>query len=77
MTVVWKEVLSSNVARIAYQDDPPAMLVEFLPKGSHPATTYEYSGVDDKLFNEILKSPSVTTALNMQIKGKYSYRKIG
>lgn len=70
--VVWKQVFSSNVSRLGYQEDPPALLVEWV-KGR----TSEYSGVDAKLFDELTKAPSVGSALNERVKGKFQHRYIG
>lgn len=72
--IVWKSVFSSNVQRLGWQPDPPAMLVEWT---SGKNRTSEYAGVDEKLFEEITKAPSVGTALNMEIKGKYAHRYVG
>jgi len=72
MTVTWKEVFSSNVSRLGYQNDPPALLVEWV-KGK----TSEYAGVDEKLFEELTRAPSVGNALNMEVKGKYPHRYVG
>lgn len=67
--VVWKQVFSSNVSELGYQSEPPALLVRWA-KGR----TSEYAGVDEKLFEELTKAPSVGSALNERVKGKFPHR---
>ena len=71
--VVWKDIpTSSNVKRIGWQDQPPALIVEWV-KGR----VSEYAGVDAKLFEEIEKAPSVGSAINERVKGQFEHRYIG
>jgi len=71
--IVWKEVpTSSNVKRIGWQEDPPALIVEWV-KGR----VSEYAGVDGELFEKLEKAPSVGSALNSEVKGKFQHRYIG
>lgn len=69
--IVWQEVFSSNVNRLGWKDDPPTLVVEYA-KGR----TYEYEGVDAKLFEELTKAPSVGNALNLRVKGTYPFKRV-
>lgn len=69
--VIWKDVFSSNVNRLGWKDNPPTLIVEYA-KGR----VYEYEGVDEKLFEELTRAPSVGTALNMRVKGQFNYKRI-
>ena len=70
--VRWKQVFSSNVARLGWRENPPALLVEWV-KGR----VSEYDGVSEKLFEELTKAPSVGSALNERVKGKFNHFYVG
>ena len=70
--IEWRETpLSSNVSRLGYQSDPPALIVDWR---SSKKGMSEYSGVEPAVFEEGLKSPSVGSWLNTAIKPKYPMR---
>ncbi len=72
--IEWRETpLSSNVVRLGYQSDPPALIVDW--RNSKKGMS-EYAGVDGATFEEGLKAPSIGRWLNTAIKPKYSMRYI-
>ena len=64
-----KDVYSSNVQSVAYDEDANAMVVTWL-KGKRSA----YIGVPEDLAWEAANAPSVGTFLNSRIKGQYEMR---
>lgn len=72
-----KPVLSSNVAKIGYDDKNKLLKVEFKNKVNN--TTYIYADVDNETYKKIEESESKGKALNENIikhKDKYRYYKI-
>ncbi len=68
----WISVVSSNISRIAYNENDQFLYVEFL-NGS----IYVYKNVPSVIFNELMISPSHGSYLSRQIKPFYPYEKIG
>lgn len=62
---------SSNVMKVAYDQDRKLLLVEFLKGG-----VYRYDGISRKTFGELVSAESVGIYLASEIKGKYTERKI-
>lgn len=64
------KVSSSNVGEIGYDADGN-MLVRF-----HSGALYSYQGVPKSLFDDILASESVGSALNSSVKGLFECKRI-
>lgn len=64
-------VTSSNVADVGY--DAPSMTLEI---GFKNGTVYQYFDVPESVYQELLRSDSVGTFLNQQIKNSYRYAKV-
>lgn len=69
MTSWRREVYSTNVQSIEYDDATKDMYVNWL-KGKRSV----YSGVPEDVALECANAPSVGTFLNTEIKGKYAHR---
>jgi len=69
VSVKWsKDVYSSNVSMISWQEEPPAMIVTW-QKGKRSA----YAGVPEDLAWDVANAPSVGTMLNTDIKNRYPH----
>ena len=66
-----QNVVSSNIRSIGYDQISMVLEVEFL-NGS----VYQYIGVPESLFNELMKAPSHGTFLAQNIKDRFAYRRI-
>lgn len=64
-------VESSNVKAVGHNKDSSTLQVEFI-NGS----TYQYFGVPESVFAELLNSDSVGGYLASDIKGTYKYSKV-
>lgn len=64
-----KQVFSSMVTNVGYDDESKEMTVTF-----KSGKTAAYSGVPEDLALQLSVAPSVGTMLNEQIKGQYSFR---
>jgi len=65
-------VQSSTIASIGYELDSSILEVEFLN-----ASLYQYFGVPESLFNDLMYSPSKGKFLDMYIKkAGYSYTRV-
>ena len=67
-----QNVSSSNVRSIGYNSREQTLEVEF-SNGS----IYQYYNVPDSLHNEIMKAPSKGRFLNIYIKNRYPYSRVG
>ncbi|MDR3611401.1 MAG: KTSC domain-containing protein [Ignavibacteriaceae bacterium] len=65
-------VSSSNVEALGYDDNTQTLRVWFL-NGS----IYDYRGVGKMEFEGLLNAPSIGSYLHKNIKGQYSYEKVG
>lgn len=72
--VVWKDVLSENVGRVAYVAETTELLVQWIPNGK---TSAYGPGVPADLAEEVSKAWSVKNALSNQIIGRYPHRYVG
>lgn len=68
MAVIWKDVLSSDVSSLGYDSETNTLLVRWA-KGR----TSAYEGVPADLFEDLTKAPSVGSALNELVKGKFAH----
>ena len=72
MQLTWTEVESSNIKALALKDDK--LYVRF-----HGGGTYEYSGVPQTLFDELVSADSVGGTFYRLIRSNpeaYPYRKL-
>ena len=70
MALKWqKDVYSTNVQSIAYDEEANAMIVSWL-KGKRSA----YLGVPEDLAWEVANAPSVGSILSSRIKHQYEHR---
>jgi hypothetical protein len=66
-----KQVFSSMVQEIAWDDDTQEMVVTY-----NNGQRYAYQGPDEGTAIEGSKAPSVGQWINSEIKGKYPFRKL-
>lgn len=66
-----KDVYSSNVASVGWDDATNSIIVTF-----KNGRVYAYSGADEEMASELSKAASVTEMLNLDIKGRYAYRRL-
>lgn len=64
-------VSSSNIESIGFDADTNTLAVEFIKGG-----TYEYSGVPEHLYDELMNADSKGGFLAKNIKGSYNYTKV-
>ena len=70
MAVKWtKDVYSTNVQAISWEEEPPTMIVTWL-KGKRSA----YADVPEDVAWDVANAPSVGSMINSDIKGKYAHR---
>lgn len=65
-------VTSSNIEAVGHDEDSLTLRIWFL-NGS----VYDYYGVNRLEFEALRDAPSVGSYLNRNIKGQYSYEKVG
>ncbi len=63
-------VESSNIAAVGWEQN--VLRVQFKNGG-----IYDYDGVDQGTFQQLLDAPSKGTFLSKEIKGKFPYNKVG
>ena len=66
----WRNVFSSNVDALAYDDETQTLYVRWARGGK----TSAYSDVPPDVYEAAANNWSVGTFLNEEIKGKYSHR---
>lgn len=66
------EVASSNVAAIGYHAPTQTLEVEFV-RGA----VYQYYGVPEHMYNEIMSAPSKGRFLNTYIRDSYPFSRVG
>ena len=71
MTMEWREVSSSTIARVAYDASSMTLAVEFVN-----GTRYEYFDVPQNLYDELVIAPSAGRFLSQNIKGAYRYSRV-
>lgn len=62
------EVQSSNIKAIGYESG--CLFVEY------PSGTYEYQGVPEKVYTDLMAAESKGSFMNQYIKGQYEYRRL-
>lgn len=68
--LVWTEVESSNVKRVAFHDNSKNLCVEF-----NNGELYAYHGVDNDTYVSLVHAESVGKYLNSVVKALYPYTK--
>lgn len=66
-----KQPFSSNVDRVAYEDESQTLTVYFKRGG-----VYEYDNVPEDVALQLCNAPSVTQFLNTDIKSNYQFRRL-
>jgi len=69
MTVDWRRPFSRNINRVGHDPDTGEMFVEW-----RDGRISIYDGVSPEKFDLIHKAPSVTQAINMEIKPSHTHR---
>ena len=64
-------VSSSNIAAIGYEGRTQTLEVEFLG-----GRVYQYYGVPDRMFHELMQAPSTGRFFNMYIREGYPYSRV-
>ena len=64
-----KEVLSSNIKRIGYDDK--CLLVEYMS-----GAMYKYKDVPRSVYKQFLEAESKGRFMNSEVKGKYEYERV-
>lgn len=67
-----QDVFSSMVSSVGYDDEAGVMFVTF-----NTGKTYAYQGVPEDVARDTANAASVGEYINAEIKGRYSYRRIG
>ena len=67
-----REAPSSNVAAIGYHAPTQTLEVEFV-RGA----VYQYYGVPEHMYNEIMSAPSKGRFLNTYIRDSYPFSRVG
>jgi hypothetical protein len=71
MTVIWKDIaISSNVARLGYDDETNELFVDW--QRTHKISAY--SDVPPAVFDQAFRAPSVGTFVQTEIKPNYPHR---
>lgn len=65
-------VSSSNIQAVGHDDDSQTLRIWFLD-----GSIYDYYGVSRMVFEGLIDSPSVGSYLHRNVKGQYSYEKVG
>lgn len=65
-------VASSNIASIGYDAPSQTLEVEFLS-----GTIYQYFGVPENMYDELMQAGSKGRFLNTYIKNAYGYSRVG
>lgn len=65
-------VASSNVTSIGYDPTTETLEVEFLD-----GAVYQYYGVPQNMYDQIMSEPSKGRFLNTYIKNAYAYSRVG
>ncbi|MGT2501204.1 KTSC domain-containing protein [Bradyrhizobium guangxiense] len=65
-------VASSNVQSIGYEPQSGTLEVEFVV-----GTVYQYYGVPQNIYDQLMQEPSKGRFLNTYIKNQYPYSRVG
>lgn len=65
-------VASSNVASIGYDPQSGTLEVEF-----HTGAVYQYYGVPENIYDQLMQAASKGSFLNTYVKNAYSFSRVG
>lgn len=65
-------VASSNISSVGYDPKTGTLEVEFIV-----GTIYQYYGVPENIFDQLMREPSKGRFLNTYIKNQYPYSRTG
>lgn len=65
-------VSSTNVATVGYDATTRTLEVEF-----HGGRIYQYYGVPEQMFKQLMQAPSAGKFLSVYIKNQYPYSRVG
>ena len=66
-----RTVNSSNLSRVGHDANENILIVEF-----KNGIMYQYNGVTEDVYSNLMNAPSVGKFFNMHIKNRYTYNKI-
>lgn len=66
----WKDVYSTNVLQVGYNDESKDLLIKWAKGGK----TSAYKGVPEELAMQLSMAPSVGSMLNSDVKPYYTHR---
>jgi len=67
-----KKVISSHLDMVGYDALNSTMMIQF-----KTGDIYEYSGVDEQTYNDLLTSQSIGQYFTKNIRNRFSYKKLG
>lgn len=67
-----KQVKSSNIKSIGYDEEKKLLQIEFRNTGS----LYEYSNIEKSMYEELMSAPSVGSYFIKKIKDLYPFKKL-
>jgi hypothetical protein len=67
----WRELSSSAIARVAYDEESRTLSVEF-----RNGRVYEYFDLPRHVYEELLKAPSAGRFVTYNIKDVYRYKRV-
>ena len=70
-------VSSSQISAIGYDPETLKMQVQFIGKGNSAGSIYEYSGVEQGVYDALMSAESVGRTFAASVKWAYPYQKIG
>ena len=66
------DVSSSNVKSVGYDGQTNTLEVEF-----HSGHVYQYYGVPERVYDEMMRAPSKGQFLHLEVRNGYPYSRIG
>ena len=69
--ITFTPVQSSNIISVGYDETASSLYVNY------PSGTYKYDGIEKSVYESLLTSPSKGGFMNKNIKGQYSYSRVG
>lgn len=75
--VQMQSVASSQIKEIGYDPETQKLRVCFLDKRGGDGSIYEYSGVEQGVYDALMSAESVGRTFAASVKWSYPYQKIG
>ena len=69
--MVLQAVNSKTISKVGYDPQTLIMIIEF-----HTGSMYEFSGVDQDIYQQFINSPSLGTFFSKNLRKKFQYKKI-